>query len=132
LIHRGGYGAGHYYTYIRPTLEDKWYEFNDSKVTRVLKSTALNTGYGGSDTYFEVRDGKAFEKQRTDNTSAYMLVYVRDGDREEIMREIAMDDIPFQLKERFDEENNINAKLEKDQGLLNDCGAVYVITQETI
>ena len=34
-----------------------------------------------------------------------MLVYVREGEREEIMREVAIEEIPQILKERFDEEN---------------------------
>ena len=32
LVHRGTINAGHYYAFIKPTMEDKWYEFNDSKV----------------------------------------------------------------------------------------------------
>jgi hypothetical protein len=43
-----------------------------------------------------------------------MLVYIRDCDREEIMREVPMEDIPRHLKTRFDEENMINHKLEDD------------------
>lgn len=94
LVHRGGIGAGHYYAFIRPTLEDKWYEFNDQSVSPVLKSTALSTGCGGFDSVFEYKDGKISEKIRTNNTSAYMLVYVREGEREEIMREVIIEDIP--------------------------------------
>jgi hypothetical protein len=37
-----------------------------------------------------------------------MLVYIRDSDREEIMREIPTDEIPAHLKASFDEENYMN------------------------
>ncbi len=125
-------GAGHYYAFIRPNLDDKWYEFNDSNVTEVLKSTALTRGYGGFETKFELRDGKVMESKSMTYISAYMLVYVREGDRDIVMNEIGMQEIPPHLKERFDEENQINSKLERDQDYLNECGNVYIVTQDTI
>lgn len=81
LIHRGTLGAGHYFAFIRPSLEDQWYEFNDRDVTPIIKSTALCTGGGGSDSTFELRDGVLYEKAKINQTSAYMLVYIRDCDR---------------------------------------------------
>jgi len=105
LIHRGTLGAGHYFAFIRPSLDDQWFEFNDKDVMPINKSTALCTGGGGSDSFFELRDGVLYEKARTNQTSAYMLVYIRDCDRQEIMSEIPLDEIPQHLKTRFDEEN---------------------------
>lgn len=43
-----------------------------------------------------------------------MLVYVRDSDRDEVMKELQIQEIPPYLKERFDEENLFNQKLDKD------------------
>lgn len=60
-----------------------------------------------------------------------MLVYIRETERDEIMRDIPIDEIPQHLKERFDEENSVNEKLEKDQLLLEECGNVYIISEET-
>ena len=38
LVHRGTLNAGHYYAFIRPNVdEDRWFEFNDSRVTEVSK-----------------------------------------------------------------------------------------------
>ena len=48
------------------------------------------------------------------------------------MRDIRIEDIPPQIKEKFDQENKLNAKLEQDQALLNECGNVYIITGDTI
>jgi len=132
LIHRGGLGAGHYYSFIRPTLEDKWYEFNDSSVTEIMKSTAFANGCGGPETYFELKDGKVIEKQRPNNTSAYMLVYIRESERESIMRELTMDDIPGHLKLRFDDENKMNQKIQRVNEELNECGQLYIISGDSI
>jgi ubiquitin carboxyl-terminal hydrolase 7 len=110
LIHRGTLGAGHYFAFIRPSSspEESWFEFNDAEVTPMLKSSALSIGAGGFDSAFDVKDGVIFEKAKSNYTNAYMLVYIRDQDREEIMREVPIDEIPQHLKLRFDEENYIN------------------------
>ncbi|CDW77585.1 ubiquitin carboxyl-terminal hydrolase 12-like [Stylonychia lemnae] len=132
LIHRGTLGAGHYYAFIRPSLDDKWFEFNDSKVEPILQSTALSIGSGGNESVFEFKDGSIYERQRSNNTSAYMLVYIRDCDREEIMAEIPIDQIPAHLKERFDEENQLNRKLDHDQELMQECGNVFITSLDII
>jgi ubiquitin carboxyl-terminal hydrolase 7 len=46
-VHRGTVEAGHYYAYVRPGLDDKWYEFNDANVRRVSKHRAFGDGVGG-------------------------------------------------------------------------------------
>jgi hypothetical protein len=43
-----------------------------------------------------------------------MLVYVREGERNSIMKEVTINDIPSHLTDRFDEENRFNSKLERD------------------
>jgi hypothetical protein len=61
-----------------------------------------------------------------------MLVYIRESERDEIMRDIMMKDIPLHLKERFDEENDTNRRLEKEEARNNECSSIYIVTQETI
>jgi ubiquitin carboxyl-terminal hydrolase 7 len=53
LVHRGTANAGHYYAFIKPTLEDSWYEFNDSKVSEVGRDYAFGQGIGGNLSSFE-------------------------------------------------------------------------------
>jgi hypothetical protein len=74
-------------------------------VTPILKQTALSIGGGGFESFFEYKDGLLYEKQRSNYTSAYMLVYIRDCDRERILSEVPINEIPPHLKVRFDEEN---------------------------
>lgn len=134
LIHRGGVGAGHYFAFIRPSLEDKWFEFNDSIVDPILRSTALAIGSGGPASFFEYNkfNGSIFERERPTNTSGYMLVYVREADRPEIMREIEIEDIPRQLKVKFDEENKLNDQIDEDFKDHEDCSTAYITSYETI
>lgn len=41
LVHTGNMEYGHYYAFIRPGLEDRWYEFNDARVTEISKQHAF-------------------------------------------------------------------------------------------
>jgi ubiquitin C-terminal hydrolase len=49
LIHKGTIDFGHYYAYINPNLDDRWYEFDDLKqgVPEVSKNFAFKQGIGG-------------------------------------------------------------------------------------
>ena len=46
------------------------------------------------------------------------------------MKDIRIDDIPRHLKERFDEENDLNAKLHQDQNLLEECYNVNIVSMD--
>lgn len=47
IIHEGKSDSGHYYTYIRPRMDDSWFKFNDRLVNRVSKQFAISSGTGG-------------------------------------------------------------------------------------
>ena len=48
VIHRGEYGSGHYYSYVRPNIRsDDWYRFDDQQVCRVDYSEVVADAYGG-------------------------------------------------------------------------------------
>ena len=64
FVHDGHAGGGHYYVYLRPGCQNKWYRFNDSRVHMVDEATAVARNFGGS----------AVQKC---TFSAYMLMYVR-------------------------------------------------------
>jgi hypothetical protein len=49
LVHSGGVHGGHYYAYIRPTLSDQWYKFDDERVTKEELKRALDEQYGGEE-----------------------------------------------------------------------------------
>lgn len=121
LVHQGDVGGGHYYAYIRPTTksydysgapfigkpgeavkmagkDQQWFKFNDETVLQVPQREAVDYCYG--------RRTREHEFLRS-MSSAYMLVYIRESDAPDIMREVTTDDIPAQLGERLDEEQAI-------------------------
>ena len=52
IVHNGTIDSGHYYTFIRPTLEDRWFKFNDGVVHEVPSWFAMARGIGGTDPSF--------------------------------------------------------------------------------
>ena len=91
LVHTGSISAGHYYAFFRPTPENKWYKFNDSMVTRVPPKTAIDKTWGEKSEYSR-------------EPNAYMLVYIRDTDVNDVLSEVPSSAIPPHIKRKFEEE----------------------------
>ena len=126
-MHRGTVDAGHYFAYIKPNLEDKWFEFNDSRVAEVTKHHALAQGAGGNITsfsqiyhgnpYYKNSNGQLLERYDEDDTNGYMLFYVREAERETIMNNsrISEDRIPKELSQYFLVEDMYYSQILDDQ-----------------
>jgi len=81
LVHQGEHFGGHYYAYIRPNSDRKWYVFNDEDVKEATEFEALNGNFGG------------YNKSH----SAYFLSYV-DNDRVSALFDLSnKDNIPQHL-----------------------------------
>ena len=102
LIHSGDVNGGHYYAYIRPRhkdVEDQWFKFDDERVTIVAKEAAFSDSYGGEED--APKHGRMPAKRFS---NAYMLVYVREHQADEILRDVTNEDIPMHLRERMERE----------------------------
>jgi len=85
LVHSGGSMCGHYYAYLRTTLEPQWYKFDDIMVSKVTEEEAIEFNFGGFDGSTE----KVY--------SGYMLVYVRKEDVPAIFEPVPNDIVPKHL-----------------------------------
>lgn len=144
LIHRGTLDYGHYYAYIRPNLDDRWFQFNDQQVREVTKEFAFKQGCGGMTSQmffsmfghsdFQEAKGAMYEKLEENNTNAYMLIYVRESERDKIMSDsLSLDEqIPKQLQEYFRKEEQIKSKINDDDKYLSSLYKAFIITEETM
>lgn len=100
VVHKGEYGSGHYYSYVRPDVSSsEWYLFDDHRVTKVDYYDDVIVDCFGDKMQTKQTDGKIIEKKgfwsrlfgnskNSNNTygyggkhsSAYMLQYVRRSD----------------------------------------------------
>lgn len=60
VIHEGEDNAGHYYSYIKNHIENKWFKYDDHRVSEVEEEQVLGEAYGISKL----------------KTSAYLVMYV--------------------------------------------------------
>nr|GEW40507.1 ubiquitin carboxyl-terminal hydrolase 12-like isoform X2 [Tanacetum cinerariifolium] len=105
LVHSGGVHGGHYYAYIRPTLSDQWFKFDDERVTKEDMKRALEEQYGGEEELTQTNPGYNNAPFKfTKYSNAYMLVYIRQSDKEKIVCDVDEKDIAEHLRTRLKKE----------------------------
>ena len=98
LVHIGDLNAGHYISFIRPEKNGGWFKFDDDRVIPVTKKEAQEDNFGGeappsTDPRLQ-RQAKPMKRF----ANAYMLVYIRESDLDEILAPITTEDIPQHLR----------------------------------
>ncbi|XP_057506095.1 ubiquitin C-terminal hydrolase 12-like isoform X2 [Actinidia eriantha] len=105
LVHSGGVHGGHYYAFIRPTLSDQWFKFDDERVTKEDMKRALEEQYGGEEELPQTNPGfNNTPFKFTKYSNAYMLVYIRESDKEKIICDVDEKDIAEHLRIRLKKE----------------------------
>ena len=118
LVHSGDVSGGHYFAYLRPTEENKWYRFDDDRVIPVLEEEIVDESYGGDlNGSNNARSrpaggsgyGPATRSVHKKITNAYMLVYIRKTRTKEILAPVEDAEIPKHIIKRSQE-----AKVEEE------------------
>lgn len=90
LVHQGSISNGHYYAMIKPNSNDKtWLRFDDDKVWKVTPYEVFQANYGANELSNEEfsRLSRAEQQENLIRrvTSAYMLVYYRESELDNIL-----------------------------------------------
>ncbi|KAG9160409.1 hypothetical protein Leryth_008815 [Lithospermum erythrorhizon] len=105
LVHSGGVHGGHYYAFIRPTISDQWYKFDDERVTKEDMKRALEEQFGGEEELPQTNPGiNNTPLKFTKYSNAYMLVYIRESDKDKIICDVDEKDIAEHLRIRLKKE----------------------------
>ncbi|XP_077245222.1 ubiquitin C-terminal hydrolase 12-like isoform X3 [Tasmannia lanceolata] len=116
LVHSGGVHGGHYYAFIRPTMSDLWLKFDDERVTKEDMKRALEEQYGGEEEFPQTNPGfHTTPLKFTKYSNAYMLVYIRDSDKEKIICNVDEKDIAEHLRERLKKEQEEKEHKKKEK-----------------
>ncbi|CAO0799162.1 unnamed protein product [Mucor circinelloides] len=121
LVHTGSVSNGHYFAFVRPTKEDKWFEFNDERVTPAALDEVFEANYGG-----QSKHAKKFKTKR--ETNAYMLVYIRESSQDQVLAPVTIDDIPHHLLERFENEKKLMKAIVKERAEQHLYMTVFIVT----
>lgn len=118
LVHQGDVSVGHYYAMIRPKDEDKWFKFDDDRVSRVTPQTVFQEGFGcGPPMNFN----KSMSRDEYQNyiirhhTSAYMLVYIRKSKVDDVLAEVEDCDVPSHITKQIEYENAEEMRIKKER-----------------
>nr|XP_043618417.1 ubiquitin C-terminal hydrolase 12-like isoform X1 [Erigeron canadensis] len=116
LVHSGGVHGGHYYAYIRPTLSDQWLKFDDERVTKEDMKRALDEQYGGEEELPQANPGFNNSPFKfTKYSNAYMLVYIRESDKDKIICNVDEKDVAEHLRARLKKEQEEKEQKRKEK-----------------
>ncbi|EGD83160.1 ubiquitin carboxyl-terminal hydrolase [Salpingoeca rosetta] len=104
LVHSGTTYGGHYTAFISPEADGRWYHFDDELVYRTPANKAIEDNFGSAAGAYHRGGG-----------NAYMLVYVRDDVKDEVLKPMADDEIPPALRDRFEGEEAERRRLEEER-----------------
>jgi ubiquitin C-terminal hydrolase len=132
VVHRGNINNGHYFAYIRPNVEDKWYQFNDEKVREADKFEVFNLNFGGPNKLYKHKEkGQILEYFSKLEANAYILIYIRNTVREKILSKVIDSDIPDELKALMEQDKEKERKIEMERIRKIRNMNVYIVTKET-
>jgi hypothetical protein len=107
----------------RAGKDQQWYKFNDEVVLPVTQREAVDYCYGR-----RIRENEFFRSM----SSAYMLVYIREAEAAEIMREVTDADIPEDLDVRLNAELTQKLALQKRTERLRTYMQVGYVTEANV
>ncbi|EMS52242.1 Ubiquitin carboxyl-terminal hydrolase 12 [Triticum urartu] len=128
-LHSGGVHGGHYYAFIRPTLSDQWFKFDDERVTKEDAKRALEEQYGGEEELPQTNPGLNNTPFKfTKYSNAYMLVYIRESDKDKIICNVDEKDIAEHLRIRLEKDREEKERRKKEKAEAH----LYTIIKEEV
>ncbi|CAI2180552.1 16272_t:CDS:10 [Funneliformis geosporum] len=118
LVHSGDVHGGHYFALLKPEKDGKWEVLEDNYGGEPPNASPITTIRPTG------RNLKRF-------TNAYMLVYIRESDIDELLSPVLLEDIPTHLQRRLDEEKAKEELRKKEVEERHLYLPVKVVTAET-
>ncbi len=134
VVHRGKPTSGHYFAHIYDAQKSSWLKFNDSQVSLSTEDEAVRNNYGGQyKTVILNNEGThIFEKTKSNCSSAYMLIYIREAEYDRIQRRVEDGEIPQILVSRFRREKTLMDRYVQHVKRAKDSLFINVVSPEMI
>jgi len=127
LVHAGDISTGHYYALIKPDKSNQWYRFDDDKVWKVTRKQVFDENFG-CDALDNTKLAKMTRLQYQQyqlrrHTSAYMLVYIKRSELDNVLPEVTEKDVPKyivdEVQRELEERERQRKELEESYLYLN-------------
>ncbi|KAI8150412.1 cysteine proteinase [Fennellomyces sp. T-0311] len=113
LVHSGDLTGGHYFAFVKPTKDGRWLKFDDDRVVPASYKEVLEENFGGEFFPGMAMNGRPANMRGLKRfTNAYMLVYIRESMRDQILEPLGQGDIPEHLIKKF-EDDRLQAERER-------------------
>ena len=99
LVHHGDLNTGHYYAFIRPEMDGWFYKYDDDRVTKASMREVLEDNFGGpqlnqaGEPHLDSKNKPVLRQ-----SSAYMLVYIRESRAARVLLPVTANDTPPHLR----------------------------------
>ncbi|PKC11352.1 putative ubiquitin-specific processing protease 21 [Rhizophagus irregularis] len=130
LVHSGDLHGGHYFALLKPEKDGKWFKFDDDRVTPVIDKEVLEDNYGGESPNANAITIRSAGRNHKRFTNAYMLVYIRESNVDEILSPVVHEDIPEHLQKRLEEERAEEERRRKEMEERHLYLIVKIVTAE--
>ncbi|WFD08090.1 ubiquitinyl hydrolase 1 [Malassezia vespertilionis] len=104
LVHSGDLHGGHYFALIKPERDSGWYKFDDDRVTLATEREVFEDNFGGEMPQQRNQPATAPIRAMKRFTNAYMLVYIRESQMDEVLKPFGPQDTPTHLTTRLEDE----------------------------
>ncbi|KTW29759.1 hypothetical protein T552_00966 [Pneumocystis carinii B80] len=132
LVHSGDLHGGHYYALLKPEKKGHWYKFDDDRVTKATLKEVLDENFGGdiSLTNNYIKNPYSRNSSLKRYTNAYMLIYFRENELDEILKPVVESDIPSHLRKRLESEKAALEARRKEREEMHLYLYVKIVTDE--
>lgn len=106
LVHAGDLSGGHYFALLKPEKDGEWFKFDDDRVTPATEREVLEDNFGGEPRIRGQPPPPLSDGQRPVKrfTNAYMLVYIRNSELNNVLKPFGPSDTPAHLAKRIEQE----------------------------
>ncbi|KAI8331821.1 hypothetical protein EDC96DRAFT_548710 [Choanephora cucurbitarum] len=113
LVHSGDLSGGHYFAFVKPGKEDKWFKFDDDRVVPCNMKEVLEDNFGGE--HPGLAGFRPNGRPMNRFTNAYMLVYIREALLDQVLAPVTNNDIPAHVAERIQTEERLREIRRKEK-----------------
>ncbi|KAJ3080058.1 hypothetical protein HK102_003345, partial [Quaeritorhiza haematococci] len=142
LVHSGDLHGGHYCAFIRTTPKGKWFKFDDDRVIPVTDKEVFEDNFGGEYPQRPSQTGVLNNSTPPQNgaqvktykrfTNAYMLVYVREADLDDVLAPMSEEDIPEHMRLRLEEEKALSEQRRREKEEAHMYMQVKLLTDDLV